>query len=72
MKLSFPILAQIVDRCHVSDSLDKVVGYAISRLKKGQKDFDTFPLSKQEKFINDCDKIHKANQKTFLHVMRGF
>jgi hypothetical protein len=72
MKLSFTILQQIVDRCHVSASSDKVVSYAISRLKQGQKTFDSMSSVNQEKFMQDCKKIHRANQKMYLHVMKGF
>jgi hypothetical protein len=72
MKLSFPILSQIVDRVHVSSSIDHVLSYAISRLKQGQKTFDSMPTASQRKFIQDCKKIHKVNQKMYLHVMKGF
>jgi hypothetical protein len=64
MKLHYPILTQIVDRRHVSESIDKVIAYAISRL-------DAMPTKDQEHFIADCKKIHRENQKLYIQVMRG-
>jgi hypothetical protein len=71
-KIHFPILGQIVGRCHVSDSIDSVLSYAISRLKHGQKTFDAMDCESQHAFIADCRQLHLENQKLYITVMKGF
>jgi len=66
-----PIIRQIVDRCHVSETHEEVLEYAISRLKEGQITFDAMPKKDQTKFKRQVKTCHSKNIKQYCQIMNG-
>lgn len=63
------IIRQIVERCHVGDSDEKVFEYVLSRLSKSGREGLT---AKQKATLKRAViAAHRANQKLYSYVMRG-
>ena len=48
------IISNIVNRCHVGDSNQEVILYAISRLNNKMKGFKSMPIKDQRMFCKTC------------------
>jgi hypothetical protein len=66
-----PMIRQIVNRCHVSDSNRTVIRYIISRLRDGYTTFRAMPRRQRRLLMRDAIAVHKANRALYTRVMRG-
>lgn len=64
------IISMIIDRdCHVSWSNRRVIKHVISRLRNGYRTFATMQRAERRRFMQECIRIHHANQKEYRFVM---
>lgn len=65
-----PIIRQIVDRCHVSDSNLRAIRYVISRLKNKYRTFAAMSKASRRNLMQQTIQAHKENRALYNRVMR--
>ncbi len=66
-----PIVRQIVNRCHVSDKLPKVLRYVLSRTKDKGRTFKAMPRAKRRQLLAMIQKVHADNRKIYKFATTG-
>ena len=69
--MSHPMIRQIVNRCHVSDSNRKVIRYVISRLKAGFRTYRKMSRSQRHTLMRQVIEVHERNRELYRRVMSG-
>ena len=67
-----PMIRQIVNRCHISESNRQVIYYLISRLKDGKKTYWTIPKVERKQILKAIIQYHRENKQMYYDVMRGY
>ena len=65
------IVTQIVDRCHVADSMRDVLRYVISRMKDGKRTWRGLSRHERRAIVSEMCKRHRANRDLYDYVMKG-
>ena len=65
------IIENIVDRCHVGDSIGTVLETVISKLADGQETFDAMTENQRKSFTQAVLRRHAANQNLYQKVVSG-
>jgi hypothetical protein len=67
------MIAHILGKLHVSKSNCQAIKFVMKHFKKSyRKKFYALPVEKRKAFYHEVIRIHEANLKTYLYVMRGY
>ena len=65
------MIARIVGRCHVGDSLGTVFAYVVSRLALGMYGYVNLSTFEKARFFVAIKEAHDANRKLYNQVQTG-
>lgn len=63
-----PLVAQIVDRCHVSRSNRDVITEVVSRMRHGRRTFLAQPKASRRRIMMDAILRHQLNRGLYRDV----
>lgn len=61
----------LVDRCHVSDSLQDVVRFVIDKFEHGFEAYRGCDLATKARIFKECKDVHDENREIYRYVTGG-